>query len=433
MNNSRDISNPVTTKANRIAPTAKNAALGHSPPRQSSSGPHSAQAAYLPRGENKLGDDSSTTSYTEAQRVRDVAVFLADLPQEQLTQILAQLPLDQAQKISQAITGLGSISDAERSEVIQRFSSESGIPFIAESATTVMRPVADSDAFNRQDPPHTAPISQLKPGTVLAAHPRPHQLPSEMQWAAQQADAADSSAEEPHLPATATRAIPFVEADDELFSFCEAFAPDLLGAALKLEDPLSIALVLAEINREQAAAVLTEFDIDWRMAIVRRMANLEMMANESRREIADRLRQRLLEMPAESGPSGFEAVAEILSELDSPTRQTLLDCLAISDLSLARRLSQECRPLTDLLLMSDDQVKQLLHACDLGLLALALVDVDQKIQRRIYQNMATQPAKLLRQAVEDGRQQAPEKRREASLTLLKWISKIRKQADSQAA
>ena len=224
----------------------------------------------------------------------------------------------------------------------------------------------------------------------------------------------------------------FFEAPDDVFGFCEILSPETLASALQPEDPLSIAILLSEVNREQAARTLTCFDIDWRMAIVRRMANLEPGSVATRKAIADRVRGRLQDLDEQPASGGFQCVAEILSALDSPTRQTLLDCLAISDLTLARRLSRQCLSLKDLLRCTDQQVREFLGQCDMRYLPLALVDAETNIQRKLYQNMAPPAAKMLRQAVEDARRHTDATRRDAVRHVLKALARVRHPSEQAA-
>ena len=59
---------------------------------------------------------SDTTSTT-----RRAAILLSSLPQRQQTQIMSQLPMEQAQALTEAITSLGDIDTQEKRNVFREF------------------------------------------------------------------------------------------------------------------------------------------------------------------------------------------------------------------------------------------------------------------------------------------------------------------------
>ena len=188
---------------------------------------------------------------------------------------------------------------------------------------------------------------------------------------------------------------------DSIFGFLEDISIEQAARALKDEDPQSIAIVLSRLEPSRAARIFLTFDLDWRLAIVRRQAKSTVVSAKVGLSIAKRIRQRLnLESAIEERKGGLSSLVSMLGCVESTARQTLIDCLTISDLSLARTISRQCLEFDDIAKLPGEEIRQLLDGIDTGLMVAALSDCKPLTLQKVLENMAPTAAEIARQEVE---------------------------------
>ena len=292
---------------------------------------------------------------------RQAAILLSSLPQRQQTQIMSQLPMDQAQILTEAITSLGEIPASEKRQVFQEFQKRN--------------PDSELETrLTRSDSAHDDLLNQLK----------------------KNADASWNEAPESYIDFDEV-----VEADS-IFGFLEETTVEQAARALKEEDPQSIAIVLSRLEPSRAARIFLTFDLDWRLAIVRRQAKSTVVSAEVGLSIANRIRKKLnLDSAIEDKKGGLSSLVSMLGCLETTARQTLIDCLTISDLSLARTISRQCLTFDDIAKLPDAEIKGLLQGLDTRLVAAAFSECKPLVMRKLLKNMATSAAKLAEQEIEN--------------------------------
>ena len=143
------------------------------------------------------------------------------------------------------------------------------------------------------------------------------------------------------------------------------------------------------------------FDLDWRLAIVRRQAKSTIVSAEVGLSIAKRIRQKLnLESAIEERKGGLSSLVSMLGCLETTARQTLIDCLTISDLSLAKTISQQCLEFDDLAKLSNQEMRTLLQRMDANLLIAAFSQCKPLTLKKMLENMAPTAAELAREEIE---------------------------------
>jgi flagellar motor switch protein FliG len=224
-------------------------------------------------------------------------------------------------------------------------------------------------------------------------------------------------------------------------SFLADVAPALLADLLAREHPQTIAVVVAHLPAEHAGQVLERLPPALATEALSRMAWLTTPLPEVLADLESELRRRLAPHgPAPAvGPASLDSVRAILESLPGPTRAELINRLARQDERLVRRLEAPLRgkssqpveageivsrrfrlqtkrhlpapqrqaavsvpylEFEDLSLLADGDLARLGAAASGQTLALALIEADELLTRRILQVLPRSDAAELRRRLQ---------------------------------
>ncbi|QDU26972.1 Flagellar motor switch protein FliG [Anatilimnocola aggregata] len=216
------------------------------------------------------------------------------------------------------------------------------------------------------------------------------------------------------------------------FYFLREASPGLLADFLRHEHPQTVAVVLANLDPDQAARVLERLPNELSTESLARMARLYQLTDEVLADLADEIRQQLVpRMEAERRPQGLAGASAVLSALNDQHRTKMLGHLASRDHALVRQLgyldasysrsatlenpqprhrdldslhAQPVRSATEptitfsqLSKLNDETLKKIFAAADPQLILLALTGAEDKLVQRILRQLPTAAAVALRQ------------------------------------
>jgi flagellar motor switch protein FliG len=186
------------------------------------------------------------------------------------------------------------------------------------------------------------------------------------------------------------------------FEFLRNTPPEQISVFLRQESPQTIALVIANLNTNLAAQVLCLLPPENQAGVAWRIATM----NETRPEILQRIesvmRQKLsaVESSEYAVAGGVKSLAEILNHSDRPTERNVLDQLAEEDEPLAEEIRMLLFTFEDVAGLDDRAIQLILKDVDQDDLAIALRGVSEELRERMYSNMSTRGAELLREDIE---------------------------------
>jgi flagellar motor switch protein FliG len=123
------------------------------------------------------------------------------------------------------------------------------------------------------------------------------------------------------------------------FAFLQDASPGLLADFLRQEHPQTVAVILANLDPDQAARVLERLPAELSTESLARMARLHQLSPEVLTDLAEEIRLQLLpRIDAERRPQGLAGASAVLSALNDPLRRRMLGQLAHRDQSLVRQL-----------------------------------------------------------------------------------------------
>jgi len=187
------------------------------------------------------------------------------------------------------------------------------------------------------------------------------------------------------------------------FDFVKKTDPSQLLSFIQDEHPQTIALILAHLNPNQAAAVLSGLPQELRAEVARRIAIMDRTPPEVIREIERVLERKLSSAVVTqtlTAAGGVKTLVEVLNWVDRTTEKTILENLTETSPELAEEVKKLMFVFEDIILLDDASIQKVLREVDTKELSLALKGVGEEVQNRIFKNMSERAATMLREDME---------------------------------
>jgi flagellar motor switch protein FliG len=175
--------------------------------------------------------------------------------------------------------------------------------------------------------------------------------------------------------------------------------PQQLAKFIHNEHPQTIALILSHLNASQAAGLLISLPVELRPDVALRMANLDQISPEIISKIASIIGQKLKALGEMSRESygGVRAVSEMFNRLDSGTSKEILESIEQNDPKLVETVRHLMFVFEDLLLLTQDSIKEMLSKVDRKILTVALKGTSEQLRDHILQTMSQRGAEMLKE------------------------------------
>ncbi len=182
----------------------------------------------------------------------------------------------------------------------------------------------------------------------------------------------------------------------------EAAEPDLLASFLASEHSQTIAVVLANLKREKASAVLKHLPEDVRAASVLRLATMDKTSPEVTGRIASVLDQKVKMLGERGGESlgGPRAVAELLNGVENPVAEGILKTMEEKDQVTTNEIREMMFVFEDLLRLDAGGLKELLKQADKKVLTVALKGTSEELRNSIFKTMSKRGTEMLLEDME---------------------------------
>ncbi|QMV17525.1 flagellar motor switch protein FliG [Granulicella sp. 5B5] len=175
-----------------------------------------------------------------------------------------------------------------------------------------------------------------------------------------------------------------------------------LARFLEAEHPQTVALVLGQLGERQASALLISLPPEKRADAIRRLAALRRFSPEMAEKVSITLSQRL-KAYGEQGKrtySGFQTVANIMNAVDSNVAVEILDEISQEQPTLAVNIRDLMFTFSDLLGVSEAQIRELMSALDKKILAVALKGTSEDLKNHFFRTMSSRAVEMLKEDVE---------------------------------
>ncbi len=172
---------------------------------------------------------------------------------------------------------------------------------------------------------------------------------------------------------------------------------------IRFEHPQIQAIVIAYLDPDQAAEVLSNLDERVRLDIILRIASIESVQPQALQELNNILEKQFASSANSSATAhlgGIKCTADIMNFLDTATESQLIESLREVDEDLAQEIQDLTFVFENLSEVDDRGIQALMREISSDVLILALKGADEAVKEKIFGNMSSRAADLLRDDLE---------------------------------
>lgn len=186
------------------------------------------------------------------------------------------------------------------------------------------------------------------------------------------------------------------------FDFIRKTDPSQLLNFIQSEHPQTIALIMAYLDPEKAAVILSALPHDRQADVARRIAIMDRTSPEIIKEVERVLERKLSSLvPQEvASAGGVKAVVQVLNRVDRGTEKTIMEALEIQDPELAEEIKKLMFVFEDIVQLDDRAIQRILREIDSHDLALALKGSSEEVAAKINRNMSKRAQEILREEID---------------------------------
>lgn len=176
-----------------------------------------------------------------------------------------------------------------------------------------------------------------------------------------------------------------------------------IAELIRHEHPQIIAIVMSFLDPDQAAGVLAEFhDPRLRNDVIMRIATLDGIQPNALQELDEILERQLAGNTSlkSSSLGGVKKAADILNFVDGTIEAEVIEGIQNTDEELAQDIQDNMFVFENLLDVDDRGVQTLLREVSSDQLLLALRGAPGNLQEKIFKNMSSRAAEMLRDDLE---------------------------------
>ena len=178
--------------------------------------------------------------------------------------------------------------------------------------------------------------------------------------------------------------------------------PLAVSAVIKNEHPQIVAIVLSYLDGDHAAEVLQHLPSASRSDVLMRIATLDGVTPEALNELNQILEKQFSSSTGEksSGVGGVKVAADILNFMDNEAETTITEEITEQDAELAEEILSKMFVFNNLLDIDDRGMQTLLRDVQSEQLIIALKGADDAIKEKIFGNMSSRAADMMREDLE---------------------------------
>ncbi len=186
------------------------------------------------------------------------------------------------------------------------------------------------------------------------------------------------------------------------FDFIRKAEPTQLLNFIQSEHPQTIALILAYLDPDKASAVLSALPPEKQAEVAKRIAIMDTTSPEVIKEVERVLERKLSSIaPQEMRMAGgVKSVVEIINRVDRATEKSIMESLEVQDPELAEEIKKLMFVFEDIVMIDDRSVQRVLREVESQDMALALKGASNEVSQKVFNNMSSRAADMLREDIE---------------------------------
>ena len=179
--------------------------------------------------------------------------------------------------------------------------------------------------------------------------------------------------------------------------------PRAVAELIRQEHPQIIAIVMAYLDSDQAAEVLTHFPDPLRADVVLRVATLDGIQPTALHELDEVIEKQFAGRTGGMKTSvlgGVKSAANILNFMDSSAEANVVALISKADEALGTRIQDLMFVFDDISEIDDRGMQEVLRAVPSDKLLLAIKGADEPLKAKIFKNMSQRAAEMLKDDLE---------------------------------
>ena len=186
------------------------------------------------------------------------------------------------------------------------------------------------------------------------------------------------------------------------FDFLRKTDPAQLLNFIQNEHPQTIALIMAYLEPDQAAIVLGSLPPEAQVEVTKRVAMMDRTSPDFIREVERVLERKLSSMVTQdfTTAGGIKAIVEVLNRVDRTTEKAIVETLEVDNPELAEEIKKLMFVFEDIVQIDDRSLQLVLRQVETKDLSLALKATPQEVAEKVFKNMSTRAADMLREEIE---------------------------------
>ncbi|MGB5452936.1 MAG: flagellar motor switch protein FliG [Sedimenticolaceae bacterium] len=175
-----------------------------------------------------------------------------------------------------------------------------------------------------------------------------------------------------------------------------------IAELIRLEHPQIIAIVLSFLDPDQAAGVLCEFPERVRTDVIMRVAALEGIQPAALQELDEILEKQFSggNNVKSSALGGVKKAADILNFVDGAIESKVIEQIGEADEELSQQIQDNMFVFENLIDVDDRGMQTLLREVSTDQLLLALRGAPELLRNKIFKNMSSRAAEMLKDDLE---------------------------------
>lgn len=186
------------------------------------------------------------------------------------------------------------------------------------------------------------------------------------------------------------------------FDFLRKTDPSQLLNFIQNEHPQTIALVMAYLDADQAAMILTALPPDKQADVAKRIAEMDRTSPDVIREVERVLERKLSSLVTQdfTTAGGVKAIVEILNRVDRTSEKAIIETLEVDNPELTEEIKKLMFVFEDIVMIDDRSIQRILRDVDNKDLSLSLKATPKEVADKVFKNMSTRAADMLREEIE---------------------------------
>ncbi len=186
------------------------------------------------------------------------------------------------------------------------------------------------------------------------------------------------------------------------FDFIRKAEPSQILNFIQNEHPQTIALVLAYLRPQQAAAIISSLPQEKQVDVATRIALMDRTSPDVIKEVERVLERKLSSMLTAdfTNAGGIQALVDILLSVDRGTEKYIMENLELRDKELAEEIRKRMFVFEDIVTLDNRSIQRFLREVDNSDLALALKGASEEVKKVIFANMSKRLQEMIKEDME---------------------------------